>query len=252
MKSHEIKDLLEERTIEASSQSWEQLANQLDAHDAKKKRTRLYPYAASVAVLLGLLLFWVHSNDEITATIVDTQHESTPSKLPQEKEQQIVLPEVEVKPVEKSAVVVNETVSRSQHTIVKTEKVVTVQLERSVAELQKEVQKTKVIPQEMQTVIAQTDVAFKEEQDIKASIAALSKTEKIAITDAEIEQLLNEAKKSLQDMETTTPKDFLTFATADELLEEVEVELDRSFKQKVFELIKNNLQKTRTVVADRD
>ena len=87
---------------------------------------------------------------------------------------------------------------------------------------------------------------------LKASVAALSANEKIAITDEEIDQLLKEAQQSLIKLDVQKDLDITTFATADELLEEVELELDKSFKQKVFDLIKSNIKKSRTVIADRD
>ena len=75
MKSHEIKDILEERTIEVSENSWDKLASQLYANDQKEKRKTFYlPYAACLALLFGVIAFMFVKNEgnKTSETIVDT------------------------------------------------------------------------------------------------------------------------------------------------------------------------------------
>lgn len=253
MKLHDIKKTLEDRRIEVSSNSWEKLAGQLDANDQKRKRISFIPYAACLAILVGLIFFLLNSKANDTQNIVNSPNELKPSHF--QKDEQLkkeVFSEKEHSLTERTVVTKQTTPLKIPVKEETKQQITHTEIHKPSEELQKEVSKTIVVPKEIQTEIVETVTELPEEKNIKASILELSVKEKIVITDAEIDQLLNEAKKSLSELETKKQENITMFATADELLEEVELELDYSFKQKVFELIKNNLQKSRTVIANRD
>lgn len=260
MKSHNIKDILEERRMEVSEGSWDQLASQLDANDKKKKRRNIYPYAACLAILVGLITFIVSKNiGEIESqTIVNTDKETQIEKEVETPKPLILKDNIHTEITEEAVVVqeelpkVNETETRIQkEEIVKQQKESIVQFEK---EVQKDVvvQEKEIIPKEIETIITQKDVVIDTDKDLRASIVALSAIENIEITDAEIDQMLKEAQLSLSELDIEKENDQIRFATADELLYEVENELDRSFKQKVFDLIKRNVKKGKTLLADRN
>lgn len=261
MKSHNIKNKLEGRRIEVSETSWEMLASQLDANEQQKKRKSFYPYAACLALLVGFIMFMILKTETVeeTETIVKTETEATknPTKV---DAQQIVIPiEIEKITIENNVVSTQESTSKVIEDNVVRDKLIAEEKQQLETVLHKELQHTVVVnekeqlPKKIKTIITEKEVVVvNANEDLKASILALSVAEKIAITDEEIDQLLKEAKQSLQKIAIKKDVDITSFATADELLEEVEFELDKSFKQKVFDLIKSNIQKSRTVIADRN
>lgn len=265
MKSHNIKDLLEERTIEVSENSWEKLASQLDANDQKKKRKSFYPYAACLALLVSFIVFMMLKKDVGSQenSIVNTEktikldtETTTPSPI-------ILKEEVSDELFKETLVVSEESIQpKKVKIVVKTQKEETSisnqQKEQLEVALQKEVQnavavnKNKGIPKVIETISTQKEVVVDPNKELRASIVALSATENIAITDEEIDQLLKEAQESLSEIDVKKEQDLTRFATADELLNEVEHELDKSFKQRVFDLIKKNVKKGKTLLADRN
>ncbi|PTX63648.1 hypothetical protein C8N46_101250 [Kordia periserrulae] len=242
MKSPEIKQLLEERRMEVSEQSWETLAARLDANDRQKRSKKMYiPYAACLALLIGWIVFSILRSE--TAKVEDViANEELPV---QKKSKPIITPQKEINPTKETDVVVTEQ-------IVNTEKQVTKQVKELQTDLQKEVQQTvvvqeKAVPQKLETVIQEKEIIVASNDELKASIASLFEKEERTVTDAEIDYLLKEAQASLKHLKVKEEKVNDThIATAEELLNEVEHELDKSFKQRVFELVKRNLQRTRT------
>lgn len=274
MKSHNIKHILEERTIEVSENSWEKLASQLDANDQKKKRTDFYQYAACLALLVGFILFMITKDATETAgeTVVETEKNIQTQDV-------ITSPSIDKEEITdklfKDAMVTNEEsfhpkkITTENNGVVAQKKTSRVIQNKGIATeltpkekeqleivLQKEIQnvivvnKKEILPKVIETIIAQKEVMVDLNKDLKASIAALSATENVAITDEEIDKLLKDAQQSFDKLDVKETLDLTTFATADDLLNEVEYELDMSFKQKVFELIKHKIEKTRTAVVD--
>ncbi|WP_298418505.1 hypothetical protein [uncultured Kordia sp.] len=262
MKSHNIKDILEERRMEVSENSWDQLANQLSVHDKKKKRRNVYPYAACFAVLVGLIAFIVSKSigESQSQVIVDTETIKTQKGV--EAPKPILLKEEIDDKVFKSAIVATETPNTSEIKVKKEtdKKKQVTQKERKELNVafQKEIQETIKVDtlsvmstKKTSVVLAENIKEVKLDKELKASIAALSVTEKVTITNEEIDKLLKEAQESLSKLKVKNKEaDITKYATADELLNEVEYELDMSFKQKVFELIKHKVSKTRTAVVD--
>ena len=266
MKSHDIKDILEERRMEVSEHSWEKLAGQLNANDKKKRRKKFYyPYAACLALLISALVFMFIKNDGNSAkeAVVDTKEtikENKESKTP------IILKDkIDTKTFKEALVQSGETKQQQEikSTTNKKDKSLENQTKKQLAvELQKEVKNAvivakvdtfpkEIIPKKLENVIAQKEVVLDIDKELKASIAALSAKENVKITFQEIDQLLKEVQESLKELDVKKEEtEVLRFATADELLNDVEYELDMSFKQKVFELIKQKVKKRATVVVE--
>ncbi|WP_430410033.1 hypothetical protein [Kordia sp.] len=263
MKLHNIKDILEERRIEVPKNSWEQLATQLDANDQNKKRRKLYPYAACLALLVGLITLMVSKSvgESQVQSVVETEAIKVQEEIETPKST-ILKEEINDELFNAAIAVHKDLFYLKQSEIVekspKKEALIPNKQREIVIKLQKEIENTVVVqenenlPKEIEAIITQKDVVVDTNKDLKASIAALSVAENSTITDAEINQMLKEAQQSLSELEITKEKDTMRFATADELLNEVEYELDRSFKQRVFDLIKKNVKKGKTLLADRN
>jgi hypothetical protein len=260
MKSHDIKDILEGRRIEVSENSWEKLSEKLDANDQKKKRNRFYlPYAACLALLVGWFVFVLLKSEQVVSdTEIVNQEKTSKSTIVKEKETpKIIIPQNEQQTpqsIQQTQIAVEEHVKEK----VKVEEAATeLQTKKELAvELQKEVQQSvaiqeKVIPQKIETVIENKDAVVDQDANLKESILALLKEEKVTVTNAEIDLLLQQAQKSLKELDVKENINPTNFATADELLNEVEYELDMSFKQRVFEIVKRNINRTRTADIDQ-
>jgi hypothetical protein len=248
MKSPEIKQILEERRMDVSEQSWEKLAAQLDTNDKKKRAKKMYiPYAACLALLVGWIVFSILRTE--TAKVEDV---IANEELPVQKNfTPIVTPQKEINPVKETDIVVTEQIVTTEKEIV-TEKQVPTQVKELQTDLQKEMQQTiaiqeKIVPQKLETVIQEKEIIVASNDELKGAIAALFEKEERKVTDAEIDYLLQEAQEALKHLKVKEEKvNYTKIATAEELLNEVEYEIDKSFKQRVFELVKRNLQRTRT------
>ncbi|MEM6719697.1 MAG: hypothetical protein AAF611_10300 [Bacteroidota bacterium] len=259
MKSHDIKDILEERRIDVSEHSWEKLAGQLDAHDRKQRRKKGYiPYAACVALLVGwLVVMMLKSESGVGDDMIVNQEETIKPTIKEESQQNSIPQELkEEKAVEET--ITNTQIANEENVIKDAETAIEVAPTKAAlaAELQKEVKSAVAIqekkqPIKIETTIVQQEAIVNSNADLKASILAFLQDEKVKVTNAEIDQLLKEAQESIKELDVKENINYTNFATADELLNEVEYELDMSFKQRVFEMVKRNIQRTRTADIDQ-
>ena len=147
MKSHNIKNILEERRIDVSENSWEKLAGQLDANDQKKKRKSFYPYAACFALLVGFSVFMMlKTADAIgTETIVETEKEATKIPTQVDSKEKIISLETEKFSIKNNTVVTQEETLKSIESKDITTSATIEKATESEIELLKEVQNTVVV-----------------------------------------------------------------------------------------------------------
>ena len=267
MKSHEIKDILEERRIEASENSWEKLAGKLDANDQKNgKKKFYYVYAACLALLVSLLVFmFAKSTTNLGDDIIVKEDNTSKSIIKKENLQKTIIPIIEEKEqkeqkntIDKTQIAIEEKALNNRKKSIIKKQIDPQAKEQLTAELHKEVRQEIISSEKenqpkIKTIIAQKEVIADVDSTLKKSIVALLQEEKVAITNAEIDQLLQEAQQSLSELDIKIKEenvDVTRFATADELLNDVEYELDMSFKQRVFQLIKEKVKKRTVAVED--
>ncbi|TRZ44373.1 hypothetical protein [Robertkochia solimangrovi] len=234
-----IREVLESRKVSPSSESWGKLSEMLDtAEESPKKKT--FPWiriAAAVIVLLGAGTLWmINSGGE--AVVVPVVH--------QEAKPESVVPELTT-PVKKLTEVP-----------VPESSVAATPAGKAVEPLKRVVERKSVIAEgnpeifETQEAIAETRIqeTFTAEELAIASAAESIRQKQMEgeVTDAEIDALLLEAQRKLYG--DTIIKNNKVDAMA--LLDEVEFELDRSFKDKVFEALRKGYQKVKTAVANHD
>ena len=257
-----IKDKLEKRSLQPSSDAWDTLSNRLDANDKKKSRS-LFFYIGIAASIVGVLfvttLFFNSSEDKFESPqVVDIEIE--------EKQEELETPETIV-------------VTSKDNNILKKENLKefipqessSIKNEPKIAQISEEnktiVKKEKVIINDfkMETVVAviDTNASIKKEAvainkltleqakilDVINKIELLN-ADGIAATDQEIEDLLKQAEKDILKQriynETTRTVD------ADALLQDVEQDLEQSFRTKVFEVLKSKYKTVKTAVAERN
>ncbi|MEA1786753.1 hypothetical protein U1E44_11665 [Arenibacter sp. GZD96] len=235
-----IKDKLDKREIQPSARAWEHISSQLSTR-AKRHRNNFlwYGVAASVAGLIVLnWIFLADANDigGIKNTVVDTDK---------------TIKEVQLTPDIKREPIKNE--------VMTTTKKEPTELKDSSNEY-----RTKILNNEKIQQIAILDsskqylknVLWKtSEEVVEAKIAAVvaevdeMQQENYTVTESDIDAMLRKAQQEIL-VEKYMKESNSVDATA--LLIDVEDELEQSFRDHLFETLKNGFLKVRTAVADRN
>ena len=227
-----IKKVLGEREIKPSAAGWGKLEQRLEQN--RKKRPYLLWMTSAVAIAAIFFVLGSYFNSLIPSEEPQIVQEAVQEPVLQEKQDEPEMIEVAVSEEEeeikeekkpsaergvKNAIFeppVSET--SSEETAIAQEITSEATNEQSSAE---------------QQLIAQAEIPQEEPQDVPRN------------TDYEVEALLLLATAELKADSTYT-------VNADNLLHQVEYELDQSFREKVFEVVKDGLKKAKTAVATRD
>ncbi|WP_340065593.1 hypothetical protein [Ascidiimonas aurantiaca] len=250
----EIREKLQDRSLTPSRDAWNKLEAKLPAVPARKNNfTRFYWIAAAIAVivLLGSVFF------------------SLSGRFPAENELPVVDGTIKNAPIEKPEVKAekeNDPLSEDQHrtknTPVPFKKQNASKSAVAEAAASPEVKKTPVQVMQKKEMVATANVEEQvaqkttENTEMQAEVEKVLKqieaihSQKGEVTEAEIDTLILNAQKKLEKRVKAAPGQISKEALA--LLDDVEEELDRSFKDRVFEALKNGFVKVRSAVANRD
>lgn len=244
-----IKDKLDERMLKPSTDAWGKLSDRLDNQD-KNNNKKPYWWLGLAASIVGVLF--------IVSQFLN--NETKVNYAPKIAD----MPEVIQHSETNSIVVENDKVLNNIEGVqVKTEIETTKKVEaKKLVDTKKEqelvatVNERTIVSKEKTNSIATSelpkkDVTFEEQkiQDVIAQVQYMKDKNKV-ITDADIEVLLEEAQKEIKRNrlynETTGVVD------ANALLQDVEAELNQSFRSKVFEALKSSYNSVKTAVAQRN
>jgi len=255
-----IREKMEARELKPSDDAWKKLQSKLDA-EQPKKRNHFWLYAAAsfVGLLIAASIFFSKNTEEVNTQIVNENIEQ---------------PKVEKKThiVPQSMDSSREVVSEENAPEKKSEKK---QIQNSnKSKLPSQMQqpngtKKSTVDKKIQNTDAiATQTETKTKQPIKAEKPILSDDDKIfstkvaevvasvkklqerntTITATEVEALLNNARRDIQTQRIlNNPK-----VDAMALLEDVEWELEKSFRDKVFDALGEGFNKIRTAVSERN
>ena len=249
-----IKNKLENRVLQPSSQSWDELSNRLDKQE-KNKSNKLFWWLGIAASIVGVVFVtsqFFNTNTNITndSIIVDNE-----IKLQDKSQGDNVI--VDNKLEDKTLVVEefqeNKTPNLTQVSLSK--------IEKEVSKVAKDVpENKKMIAQAnfKNKVISEKHIENKlpnlSQEDIKVlTVVAEIKnmeTQGNLVSDEDIEDLLKQAQKEilLQNIYNDSTKT----VDANALLQDVEDDLDESFRTKVFEALKSSYKSVKTAVAQRN
>ncbi|WP_204346977.1 hypothetical protein [Psychroserpens algicola] len=256
---NKIKDKLETRTIQPSDAAWDTLSSQLNTESKKQKRSMYFYFgiaASIVGVLVVTTLFFKSSEDQtIIPQVVETpvkvkQQEpmthtsendvvitADSKQIDMEVNQRYMIPQKESSAQNKHVA----NVSEDKHT---NQSITTIKTHNTgiVANVPVETVKEPVSINEL---------TFEEAKAIEVVERIKSiEVENGTVTDAEIENLLKQAEKEILRQriynETTRTVD------ADALLQDVEDDLEQSFRTRVFETLKSSYKTVKTAVAERN
>ncbi|MFD0835219.1 hypothetical protein ACFQ0I_05550 [Mariniflexile aquimaris] len=224
----QVKASLENRRLQPSTDAWEKLSNRLDA-GAKKKHNNAFWYIGIAASIIGILL--------VALPIYNTKPVVVPVIVDTPLEKQIKRSEVAVE-----AIQVANDVSKSTKPIEQVDRV----NDNSVLN---ESETTNVVTKK--TVLKQEVLTF-EDQKINEVVAKVEdlKSKNQVVTDEVIDALLLEAQKQIRFKKSYNNSTGIVDANM--LLQEVETDLDQSFRSKVFDAIKASFGTVKTVVAQRN
>ena len=242
-----IRETLEKRTIKPSETSWNALADRLDAKDKKNgKVVYLWMGAAAsvIAILFTVTVFFNGNTTDIqNPVLVDTEQQIKNQNLPMEKsspQEQVVLADEDAKnlePIEKNTFEeelrthqIILTPPKQQHaTIAKNEN------QESFESLEIVSQKETLEDQKVSEIVAQINELKSKGQ---------------TVTDADIDALLQKAQREITFQSIL--KEGTRAVDASALLQDVESELQQSFRNKIFEALKNSYETVKTAVAERN
>jgi len=243
-----IKDKLDERRLKPSTDAWGKLSERLDNQD-KKNNKKPYWWLGFAASIVGVLFIVSQFLTNETKVNDAPKIVNTPEVIQGNKTTTIAIDD------KVSVGIEDVQVKAKKETIQKVEAQKLVNTKKG-QELVASVNEYKMVSKEKTSSIATAELPKKhvtfEEQKIQDVITQVQnmQDENIVITDADIEVLLEEAQKEINRNrlynETTGVVD------ANALLQDVEAELDQSFRSKVFEALKSGYNSVKTAVAQRN
>lgn len=244
----DFKDKLEKRTIAPSKGAWDKLSERLEAEEDTSNNKGLWWIGIAASVIGVLFAVFQFSNNDIEVeTVVDAPEnietiESKPAiedfKTATETTVAVENIEQEQKKLEKnSTTVVNKTKLNSTKAPLQIAKE---EVAPKIKE-EKDVLKTK----QVEVLAFETEKA----QEVADAIYKLSET-KSGVSDTSIDSLLKAAQRDILLSRMKNEDQVLVDATL--LLQEVEFELDQSFRDKVFKALKDSYGSVKTAIAQRN
>ncbi|RPD96449.1 hypothetical protein EGM88_08760 [Aureibaculum marinum] len=242
-----IKKELNQREIQPSDNAWDKISKRLDSPKKKKKSSYLWlGIAASFAGLL--IISTIYFNYDTTRTddtniLVKTNKENietieNESKPLLEKTQEVKVATIEIdkgktnskvnenEEVEKPGKVIDQSLKNDTNTIALVQPTLEVNIETNA------INKEELLQQKIAEVVAKVD--------------QLEQNEK-TLTDVEVDSLILQAQKEILQNKLFR-QDHSVDAMA--LLNEVEGELERPLKDKLFDLLKKGMLETKNALAD--
>ena len=249
-----MKTKLEKRSLTPSPEGWSMLSNRLDAEQKSKNKSKYWWFgiAASIVGILFVTTMYLNNQsiENNTPGIVNIKN----NVIHENDSNHIVSPNPDQKVVETKNTVektLTETpLEATIKTVISENNQITnkVPQQEVIAQTEKSTSPEAVVQVD---IIEKSTVSFEEQkiQDIVAHINDL-KSNGTSVTDSEIEKLLNKAQKEILSHRIYNNNTRTVDANA--LLQDVEDDLQQSFRSKVFEALQTGYESVRTAVAERN
>lgn len=255
MKRYTFRENLQNRTIDPSKGSWDELDKKLTAHENKKKYRNwmILKIASFILLLVSIGIYFDQSLQdtlpaaEIAAPVSGDELRSLPDMEPATKvdlAEKSSSPEIEITE--------NTNAPQTAEISTSSEKRKNSLIHHNAAEpgseemasLKKETNNYTFISRSEQDLIAMDTVTFSEEIS-----SPLIRSEQDDLLDAEIDRLLHNSKlKLIVNGQISSKK----YVNTDALLNSVEDDLDKDLRQKLIEKIVNTLKKDKEVVTSEE
>ncbi len=245
----DFKEKLDKRTIAPSTDAWEKLSKRLDNQEESNTRKSYWWFGVAASIIGVLFIVSQLLNDDVNIdepTVVET-----PEQITESETITIAADNNEVIEMEEKSMLLNENKDIQKEVVEQNQSIKQENKnEPIVLAYEKELVQEKV-KSKKEIDITSKELTFEEQkiQDVVAKVQ-LMKAENNMVTDADIEVLLLAAQKEIQlnrlNNETTGVVD------ANALLQDVEAELDQSFRTKIFDALKSSYNSVKTAVAQRN
>lgn len=249
-----LKEKLENRTLTPSADAWSTLTNKLDKENKKSNNAKFW-WLGIAASIVGVVLittqFYKDNADAKdlpvvvdTQTILQSETETTNKSID-------VIPNSELKTEIIKDTQTNVATSTSDAKTIEAKKTIKKASVITQPEISKEIiasnnnAKSKEENQTMIETLSQEELKIMEVVDAIKQL----KTDKSSVSDREIDSLLKQAQREI--LKQRIFDESLKTVSAEALLQDVEVELEQSFRDKVFEALKSSYNSVKTAVAER-
>jgi hypothetical protein len=236
-----IKNQLSKREISPSDNAWGKISGQLQKTESPKSK-KFFWYSVAAAFIGILIISSLYFNTSDKSIESEIQIVETPEETIRIPKKENILEEQNVTE-DKVAISQKAILKESDKPNVKVETIKNVNSQIATLDKSKEqLMEDKVVPSQTEKLI-DTKIA-----EIVAQVD-LMENNNLPISNAEVDSLLRKAQN-----EVLADKIFNKEGKVDAmaLLNEVEGELDRSFREQIFESLKTGFLKVRTAVADRN
>lgn len=246
-----IKNKLEQRTIQPSADAWTKLESRLDATD-KNYKNKTFFWIGLAASIVGILLIASQFFNEVplekhTPVLVVTpevieQNNHTEVAVEKSNVEELINGQENSTDAIQTAQVAAKTTGTSE---IKPEAIVALTNDVEIAN--NSFQEQEAPPVELQA----ENLSFEEQQiqQVIAQVRILKDHDK-TISDADLEALLAQAQQDI--IQEKLYRKNTGIVDARTLLQDVEDDLDRTFRDKVFEALKANFNFVKTAVAQRN
>ncbi len=271
-----MKERLEERRLEPTSAAWERISGKLEVAQETKKNKRVLWMSIAASFVGGLIiavLFFQNTSINEAPSIVttpetdvDTQVIEDAKRTPQSNKEQIIVDQIaEVTPDQNSFSKNDDVVSMANNSskqstqskvVKKKENISIVQKEMIASQNKKEVKESIAIVNETidtkeEVLIENASSQFDTAISNKVNEIVAQVEHKSSVSDKELDALLKDAQREIISTQIFNKKTNKVDANA--LLLDVEAEVDpASFREKIFDALKDGFEKARTAVADRN
>lgn len=247
----QIKEKLENRRIQPSKQGWNKLSERLEAQE-KSKNSTPYWWLGIAASIIGVLFvvsqFWNNNNKtKVSPMVVDTQEKSSKDSIILLANESIFIEDFIKKENDEKDNNNTTPIELKRKNILNTD---------NIKEAVSVISKQKVNKQEDDIItkpveIIKENLSFEDQQikDVVAKVEALKNDNK-TVTEDDIDALLLQAQKEIRLHNLINKTTGVVDANL--LLQDVEADLDQSFRSKVFEALKSSYTSVKTAIAQRN
>jgi len=248
-----LKSKLEERSIQPSENTWSKLEHKLDAQEGKTN-PKLVWWLGIAASIVGLLLVTFLFFNNVDSTEILPELVETPAEETNTKEENIRELNTIVESEKSNKEIVNTIENQSKTSVVKQNIGTKTTINKSTSLISnEEVVETNLNKSEsLNNNNAIIDKSIQLLNNSQSSVAQASETitnQKLDV-DSEIDLLLNNAQKDVALIDIQNNDKIVVDANL--LLEEVEMDLEESFRDKIFQTIKSGYKTVKTAVAERN
>jgi len=242
-----LKEKLEQRKMQPSTKAWETLQERLDADNNKKNNKGLWWIGIAASFVGILIIASVFFNKDIKQNVKPTLVDVEEVKESQTINKTIIPNKVEEKIAIQDSKIEKETINVKQEIPIKQKKLI------------KKINKDVVVQFETETpnnkkekdIKAEAKLSFEDIklQEVVTLVNELKKNNQ-TVSDADIDALLVKAQKeiALNNLYNESTKT----VDAEALLQDVEADLEQTFRERAFKAIESGFEYVKTEVAERN